>query len=144
MTVVNFEAIAKALEAKGIPAYVEQTGGGCATIMVGKLTPREEPNYTWKFLNEAGNGPGIDGTKMEDRYDLLVGPGWFDGPGWTEGRGDTDDLYIGPDNDTGNDYTECKGLTQAQVLAEIEKQYRAQRNGHKVMRHSQGWPKTGS
>jgi len=65
-----------------VTAYVEQTGGGCATIYAGE--PWDEANW--------GN-----------RYPAVAGPGWFDGPGWTLPRGDLHDFYIGPDDDGESD-----------------------------------------
>jgi hypothetical protein len=74
--VVSFSAIVSALHARGIRSYVEQTGGGCATVMVGEDKPLPDDSL----------------------YVALVGPGWFEGPGWTNARGDTADLSIGGDD----------------------------------------------
>jgi hypothetical protein len=77
---VEFDEVVRRLEAEGITAYVEQTGGGTATIYVGEATEDEHGDR---------------------RFPCAVGPGWFEGPGWTLGRGHNHDLYVGPDNDTG-------------------------------------------
>ena len=66
------DAIAKATN---LPAYVEMTGGGVATIYVGE---RDE----------------------DDRFLLAIGPGTFH---WTDDGGDSvfyaEDLNVGPDDD---------------------------------------------
>lgn len=77
-TDIDFDAVRTALHARGIDAYVEQTGGGCATIYAGPT--HEEPGWG-------------------KRWACLAGPGWFDGPGWTNPKGDPNDFYIGPDDD---------------------------------------------
>jgi hypothetical protein len=75
---LSFDAIVDQLRAAGWEnAYVEQTGGGCATIFAG---PTHE----------------VEG--YGDVYAVAVGPGWFEGPGWTDGRGHAGDLYVGPDS----------------------------------------------
>lgn len=73
MTTVNFDEVVELVRAQGIAAYVEQTGGGCATILAGTLSE--------------------DGRAV-----AAAGPGWFEGPGWTLGRGDTDELFVGRDD----------------------------------------------
>lgn len=78
MTELNFDSICELLRAQGIPAYVEQTGGGCATIYAGE-PDRTDPDWP--------------------RFAAVAGPGWFEGPGWTNGRGDTGEFYVGPDDD---------------------------------------------
>lgn len=61
---------AQIIERTGVTAYVEQTGGGCATIYVGTM-------------DEEGFPP------------FMCGPGWFDGPNWTQGRAHIDEFYWG-------------------------------------------------
>jgi len=58
-----------------VTAYVEQTGGGCATIMAGEV--RDD----------------------EGHYQACAGPGWFRGPGWQHGVGDLGDFSVGFDDD---------------------------------------------
>jgi hypothetical protein len=72
-TEIDFDALVELIEQRGIPAYVEQTGGGCATIMVG--TPDADENFP-----------------------VLAGPGWFVGPGWTLGRGTWEEFCWGRDD----------------------------------------------
>lgn len=57
-------------------AYVEQTGGGCATIYAGPT--RHDPG------------------EQELRYAAIAGPGWFEG---YRARASSADFYIGPDDD---------------------------------------------
>lgn len=101
MSEVKLDEVVEALRSAGVKSYVEQTGGGTATLMVG------EP---------AGD---------EDRYDVLVGPGWFNGLGWTDGIVDTLDCYIGPDDEGQSDYTTTEeGWTVADIVAEVLRQLR--------------------
>lgn len=75
---IDMEAVADELRRRGVHSYVEQTGGGVATIYAGPQ--HEEPGW---------------GT----RWACLAGPGWFDGPLWTLPVGDLGDFYVGPDDD---------------------------------------------
>jgi hypothetical protein len=63
-----------------VPAYCEQTGGGCATIFVGEAKRDEDGDH---FL-------------------IAIGPGWFAGPGWRDGRFSWGELYVGPDTPEGD------------------------------------------
>lgn len=74
---IEFDTVVAKLRGHGIKAYVEQTGGGCATILVGE--------------------------EKDGRWEAAVGPGWFDEPGWSRGCGTTADLWVGKDDegDTG-------------------------------------------
>lgn len=81
---VDLDALAAAVRALGHEAFVEQTGGGCATLFAG--------------------GTHIDGHG-ETRYVAAAGPGWFDGPDWTLPRafiGQGGDFCVGPDDDGDN------------------------------------------
>lgn len=76
---VDFDRLVDLLTADGHPsAYVEQTGGGCATVYVG-------PQW------QDGDG--------DERWTLAIGPGSFDGPGWRNGYGCTEELYVSRDDD---------------------------------------------
>lgn len=70
---INMDLIVKFLNRAGVDAYVEQTGGGCATILAGK--------------------------KEADRWSVAGGPGWFEGPAWTKARASRDEFFVGPDDD---------------------------------------------
>lgn len=80
---LDMDLICTLIHAAGLPAYVEQTGGGCATIQAGPTR-----------LN--GNGDSI--------YAALCGPGWFESfdlnqaPPFQRGRAHTDDCYVGADD----------------------------------------------
>jgi hypothetical protein len=100
MAELNMETIVALVKAQGIAAYVEQTGGGVATI------------YAGDTRTEAGT----------EYYAVAAGPGRFSGPRWSEARGDDEDFCVGPDNDGSapNDaYTACKGMDEAAIAAEI-------------------------
>lgn len=80
MTEVDLDRVVEVLRTVyGVEnAHVRQTGGGTATIYAGPTW--EEPDW---------------GT----RYAVIAGPGWFEGPGFTRPRADTEELYVGPDDD---------------------------------------------
>lgn len=88
---INLDEVVRLLQAEhGIAnAYVEQTGGGCATIYAG-------PQHT------DGNG--------DQRYAVAAGPGWFAGPGFTVARATPADFYIGPDDDGESEVIEVARL----------------------------------
>lgn len=75
---LNLDEVVRILKDKGIDAYVEQTGGGTATIFAGN-----------QFIDGYGT----------NRYQACAGPGWFEGPNFTEARADTSEFYVGPDDD---------------------------------------------
>jgi len=75
---LDMDRIADLVSKAGVFAYVEQTGGGCATIYAGTLFKDEHD---------------------EERYPVAAGPGVFTGPNWTKPRGLVGDFYIGPDDD---------------------------------------------
>jgi hypothetical protein len=94
--VIDLDLVVSYLKRADIFAYVEQTGGGTATIYAGP-------------------------THMEDgygkRFAAIAGPGWFEGPAWTGGRGYMDDFYVGPDTEDQDTYTTLDGVDPA--LAEV-------------------------
>ncbi|MEU7822943.1 hypothetical protein [Catellatospora sp. NPDC049133] len=73
---ISFDRIVALLDDEGVKAYVEQTGGGTATIYIGETVT-------------------IGG---EEQYELAAGPGSFEGPGWTEGTSDTANFSISRDD----------------------------------------------
>lgn len=94
---INLNRVVAWLKLYGVPAYVEQTGGGCATIYAGD-----------RNVDRYGDG---------DLYHALaIGPGWFEGPNWTEARADTTDLYIGPhDQGEGDAVSTHAGMTELEI-----------------------------
>lgn len=99
---LDMDKIVDLLRAGGITAYVEQTGGGCATIYAGE-----------SYVDSHG----------DERYPVLAGPGWFEGPNWTIARGDTDDFSVGLDDDgeTPSDITDTEATEEvvAQTIREM-------------------------
>ena len=73
--ILDLDEIARLIRLAGIPAYVEQTGGGCATLYAGE--PRE--------------------TDDLPVYPAVAGPGWFEGPGNTKARAHRDEFSAGTD-----------------------------------------------
>jgi hypothetical protein len=109
---LDLDEVCRLLKEEGIPAYVEQTGGGCATIYAGLLREVEVPTVAW-YPASGAEGPdvevvdgkirvemlGADGPAVEQRWEACAGPGYFAGPGWTNGRGWVNDFYVGLDDD---------------------------------------------
>jgi hypothetical protein len=80
---IDLDEVVRQVRKTGVDAYVEHTGGGCATIYAGG-----------QYIDRAGDG----------RWQAVAGPGWFEGgPGeagmFTLGRATTDEFFIGPDDD---------------------------------------------
>lgn len=96
MTDIDMQAIVNQLKERGIDAYVEQTGGGVATIFAGE-----------SFEVIEGSG------EPYRRWPAVAGPGWFDGPGWTLPKADGDDFYVGRDDDGESPYTEAHTVESA-------------------------------
>jgi len=114
-----------------IPAYVEQTGGGTATIYAGELKPVTRESVAW-YPASGAEGPDQEvvdgkirvdhGTVTEEKYAAVAGPGWFRGPGWQHGVGELNDFYIGPDDDSTENFMTSPGLTEhdvARIIAGI-------------------------
>ena len=85
---LDFDRIAELLrDEHGLDAYVEQTGGGCATLYVGPYTVNaDDPQITWPAIS--------------------AGPGWFTGPDWTGAKVSTSEFFCGPGNPDHPDYDE--------------------------------------
>jgi hypothetical protein len=84
---ISFDEVVGLIEGEDFAAFVQQTGGGCATV----YASRKDAAGT---LCTHKVGPYHD-----EHYEVAVGPGHFAGPGWTRGTGDTADLYVGIDGD---------------------------------------------
>jgi hypothetical protein len=109
-TEIDMDEIVRLVRAEGVEVYVEQTGGGCATIFAGGLVDYPVP----------------DSTEHEQRYGCAAGPGWFDGPGWTNARGSLDDFHVGPDDyGEGDAYAavpdDNETTLAARIVAEVRK-----------------------
>ncbi len=107
---IDMDAIVERVQDAGHFAYVEQTGGGCATIYAGLHRVRSFEGETL-----------YDGEK---RYDAAAGPGWFEGPGWTKGRGSLHDFSVSRDDFGEYDSITCydeDGAVEA-ILAVIKEQ----------------------
>lgn len=75
--IIDLNVVCDHLHARGVAAYVEYTGGGCATIYAGE-----------QYLDEEG----------ERRYQAVAGPGYWHFGGVIP-VAPTNDFYIGPDDD---------------------------------------------
>lgn len=111
---IDLDAVVAALKDEGIDAYVEQTGGGCATVLVGEV---QEYTYTAPW----------NGQTVTDWYHpAAVGPGWFEGEGWTRGRAHPNDLFAGPEeeglqNKYGEWFNDDNPATIEKVVAVVKK-----------------------
>ncbi len=93
---VSLTRIAMGITEAGIPAYVAQTGGGCATIYVGAERTTDDGDI---------------------HYDFSVGPGSYDWHG-TDHEAWTEDLCSGLD-DQGEDQTYLVDYFAARTEREI-------------------------
>lgn len=111
MTTVNMDEIVRILrEELGVPtAYVEQTGGGCATIFAGP---------TWK--DQYG----------DEHFYAAAGPGYWT-HGWTNpdpantALGELGDFHVGPDDGGMSDtpvWTAMEGETERSIAERIAAQ----------------------
>lgn len=75
---VDMQVVAEIVSRAGVPAYVEQTGGGCATIFA---------------------GVAYKDAEGDERFPAAAGPGWFTGPHFSEPRASLYEFGVGPDND---------------------------------------------
>jgi len=85
---LDMQRIVDLVKQAGFVAYVEQTGGGVATIYAS--TTADERGYPARH---------VVGPYNDDVVDIAAGPGWFEGPGWTNPRASLEDFYVGPDGD---------------------------------------------
>lgn len=80
---LDLDAVVRMVRSADVFAYVEQTGGGTATIYAG-----------FRYTDAAG----------DERWAACAGPGWFlpdpdTGHPWAFGRARIDDFYVGPDDE---------------------------------------------
>lgn len=90
----DFDRLAEMVRGFGMPAVVEMTGGGVATMYVGDF-------------DDAGNAL------------IVAGPGWFEGPGYTRARATLDEFSWGPDDDGQSEHVMEKGDRPLTVIAEL-------------------------
>lgn len=100
----SLDAVVAALHKKGIPAYVDMTGGGCATIFAG------------------GKHVVLDGTEERIDWDVAAGPGTYSHV--ADSTASLEEFSVGP-NDEGA--SECESLsplitTAAEAVAWAVKQ----------------------
>lgn len=96
---IKASEIVEGLVRRGIPAFVEHSGGGCATIYGGE-----------SYVDAAG----------DQRWPVLIGPGAWHAEGGPSF--DTAELFVGPDDDGSPDYVEAtitvpEGATAVDVVA---------------------------
>jgi hypothetical protein len=100
MAELDMEKIVSLVTAQGVAAFVQQTGGGVATIYAGATRAEADAEY----------------------FAVVAGPGWFSGPRSSQARGDDEDFRVGPDNDRSapnDDDTSCRRMDEAAIAAEI-------------------------
>lgn len=83
-----------------VPAFLEQTGGGTATLYAGEST--------------------YDFGERCHRMSAVAGPGHFDGPGWTRGKAWREEFSLGRnDEDLNESVCPPQDATEAQVALMI-------------------------
>lgn len=97
----DMQHVVDLVSAAGCAAYVEYTGGGCATIYASRewedrpVTRMGEPAgviaFPKQYAREDANA-GHEGPY----FDAIAGPGWFDGPNMSKPRATTGEFFIGP------------------------------------------------
>jgi hypothetical protein len=109
--------VADLMRAKGVNAYTEQTGGGCATIFAGPAPDDRAPEAQWTRVAYDRDG----------RRPMAAGPGSW----WThaEARGFYGEFVWGPDDDGESPTWETlpfdPTLTEAMIADRLVEWYRA-------------------
>lgn len=105
-TTFSLNAVVEGLQQRGIPAYVEQTGGGCATIYAGGMHVSEETH--------------LDGSvHRENAWNVSAGPGHFLDSQWTQGVADLGEFYVGANDGSGGEEASLpEHITEARVAVE--------------------------
>lgn len=100
------------VKAAGVQSDYGQSGGGCCTLYAGPTIVETDTGATWY-------GKPVDIT----RATVAAGPGSYRGP---DSFADTDEFYIGPDDDGEADPVKVAAdWTVAEIAAEIVRQVRA-------------------
>lgn len=124
---LDYERIAALVNAFGVPCYVEQTGGGCATIYAGTPVPvctvcdelEGQCDTSPPRLGDPG-GEHTFSPSHETRHPVAAGPGGFRGPGFTNPWGHTDEFYVGPnDHGQAGAYSATDRDTEASLAGRI-------------------------
>lgn len=135
---IDLELVAEFVSAKllGVRCYVEQTGGGCATVYLGNTyTPRASDPLANHEVYAEQLKPGVllfpEQYPFGDCVPVMAGPGWFNGPGWTDGRGHRDDFSVGYDcndpeveDDPGESNWEIEGPVEMHIAEVMVQRYR--------------------
>ena len=112
------DKIVALLLAAGMVAYVEQTGGGCATIYASRTADADGAPFVHDYVETDGS--------IEKRAEVAMGPGWFEGPGWTDGRFSALEASVGPHDDGEvTPYFTVESDTDESVAAKMLEQLRA-------------------
>lgn len=112
--VFSYDEVCALLTDLGVQAYVEQTGGGCATIYAGPLVPFE--HSVWRA------GVLTDEVSIEQRYKVAAGLGAY---GWDKGDsvGSLAEFFVGPNDDgdsgEGNEVADLAPTNTRQIAALI-------------------------
>ena len=110
MAAIKMDRIVELVREAGFAAYVEQTGGACATIYASRRV-------------------GPDGYPERDasgHFEVAAGPGsWSEG--WPNGEpiSSSEDFCVGPDDDGETEATYCDGLDETAIAAMITLPWRA-------------------
>jgi hypothetical protein len=86
---VDMDALAAYLTDNGVPAYVEMTGGGVATIYAGEPSTVTHPD----------RGQGPDATVTFTVYPVLIGPGTYMHRTYGRSVAYVGDFYLGADSE---------------------------------------------
>lgn len=114
MNKINMTRIAHRLVMAGFAAYVEQTGGGTATIYASRIWSGDQwPSGEPRFI------PQYDANGT---FELAAGPGWFE-PRWPDpdriAYAYTADFCYGPHDHGEAEPTYCTGATEHQVFSAL-------------------------
>jgi hypothetical protein len=122
---LDMDKIVELVCAKGHAAYVEQTGGGTATIYASR---EWEARPVYVRGDQANLPTGVrqypKARDEEGRYEVAAGPGWFEGPGWSEPKGAAGDFVIGVDDNGESEAEVCNGdeqMVAGMIVACLEK-----------------------
>ncbi len=133
---VDMQVVVEFINREGIPAYVEHTGGNCATIYAGVpykvivdcTCPRTETLQQHEPYCPVPHGG-------ETRYPAVAGPGWFAGS-FTKPRASLYEFGVGPDDDGEGGYVDFASIGALEVpdiakvvLAQVHKTEVARTNG---------------